>query len=132
MFTSLDTNGDGLLSPTELRLGLGMAGLKDIPEYLENIIELVTSDGNGKVNYTEFLAATLDKKIYHDESVLWEAFRVFDRNGDGKISKGELTSLVNEGSIEGVLARDVHEIMLEIDLNGDGDIDFQEFMQMMR
>merc|ERR1719301_231273 len=133
MFMQLDDNGDGLLSVQEMREGLQKAGLKDIPPDLQQIMEQVDSDGSGVIDYTEFLAATLDKKSYMQKDVCWSAFRVFDRNGDGKISMAELEQVLASGNVEEAMgAGAVKELMKEVDTNGDGEIDFQEFMQMMR
>jgi len=135
VFLQLDDNGDGLLSVKEMRDGLQKAGLKDIPPDLQEIMEQVDSDGSGVIDYTEFLAATLDKKSYIQEDVCWSAFRVFDRNGDGKISMQELEQVLSSGdaSVEQAMgANAVKELMKEVDVNGDGEIDFNEFMTMMR
>merc|ERR1711933_14487 len=91
----------------------------------------VDSDGSGVIDYTEFLAATLDQQVYLKEDVCWSAFRVFDRNGDGKITQDELKLVV--GEVSDTVGKDVvSKLMTEVDDNGDGAIDFQEFMNMMR
>mmetsp|Transcript_32416 Transcript_32416/g.51679 ORF Transcript_32416/g.51679 Transcript_32416/m.51679 type:complete len:504 (+) Transcript_32416:59-1570(+) len=131
-FMTLDENGDGLLTVNEMKEGLNRCGLKEIPADLQQIMEDVDSDGSGVIDYTEFLAATLDKKIYMAEDVCWQAFRIFDRNGDGKIDKKEIQLVLNDDGVQQAAAKDLAEIMTEIDKNGDGEIDFQEFMQMMR
>merc|ERR1711972_191883 len=61
-FMALDDNGDGLLTSAEMKEGLARAGLKEIPADLQQIMEDVDSDGSGVIDYTEFLAATLDKR----------------------------------------------------------------------
>jgi calcium-dependent protein kinase len=134
MFMALDNNGDGLLTAAEMKEGLAKAGLKDIPADLQAILEDVDADGSGVIDYTEFLAATLDKKLYFQEDVCWSAFRLFDRNGDGKISMEELKTVLNEGGndIADAIGKDLQAIINEVDANGDGQIDFQEFMVMMR
>merc|ERR1719487_2934317 len=131
-FMTLDNNGDGLLTVAELKEGLNKAGLKEIPPDLEQIMKDVDSDGSGVIDYTEFLAATLDKKVYMAEDVCWQPFRIFDRNGDGKISKDEIAHVLNDDGVQNAANRDMADLMAEIDKNGDGEIDFQEFMQMMR
>jgi calcium-dependent protein kinase len=52
-------------------------------------------DGNGSISYSEFLAASLDKNIYLQEERLWNAFKVFDRDGSGKITADELKTLLS-------------------------------------
>jgi len=132
-FMQLDKNGDGLLTPAELKDGLAKAGLKEIPPDLQAILEDVDSDGSGVIDYTEFLAATLDKRQYLQEDVCWSAFRLFDRNGDGKISKEELQAVLGDKGVEDALGtKQIAELLKEVDGNGDGVIDFQEFMDMMR
>jgi calcium-dependent protein kinase len=131
-FMALDENGDGLLTVNEMKEGLNRCGLKEIPPDLQQIMEEVDSDGSGVIDYTEFLAATLDKKVYMAEDVCWQAFRIFDRNGDGKISRSEIAAVLNDDDVKNSAAGDMAEIMKDIDTNGDGEIDFQEFMQMMR
>merc|ERR1719409_943447 len=104
----------------------------EMPLDLKRIMQEVDSDGSGVIDYTEFLAATLDRKQYVQEDVCWAAFRVFDKNGDGKISKDEIAHILGDGDVMSVAHRDLAELMQEIDNNGDGEIDSQEFMQMMR
>jgi len=131
IFMHLDHNGDGLLTAAEMKEGLSKAGLREIPDDLQAILEEVDSDGSGVIDYTEFLAATLDKQVYMKEDVCWQAFRIFDRNGDGKIDKAEINNVLNDDAVAGAADRDMAEIMKDIDKNGDGEIDFSEFMEMM-
>lgn len=132
-FISLDVNGDGLLTIEEMKEGLSKSGLEEMPADLLQILKDVDSDNSGVIDYTEFLAATLDKRAYIQEDVVWGAFRVFDRDGDGVITQDELRQVVAGGELEDVwTAVAIEEMMKEVDSNGDGLIDFQEFLLMMR
>mmetsp|Transcript_15505 Transcript_15505/g.32738 ORF Transcript_15505/g.32738 Transcript_15505/m.32738 type:complete len:504 (-) Transcript_15505:72-1583(-) len=132
-FIALDVNGDGMLSVKELKEGIKKSGLTSLAPDLQQIIEDVDSDRSGVIDYTEFLAATLDTRLYLQEDVCWSAFCVFDRNGDGRISQEELKEVLKHEGVEGMLgAQTVAELMSEIDTDGNGEIDFKEFMQMMR
>jgi calcium-dependent protein kinase len=132
-FLSLDSNGDGLLTLSELKEGLSQAGITELPQDLKQIMEGIDADGSGVIDYTEFLAATIEKRLYIQEDVCWTAFRVFDMNGDGKITPNELRMVLNNGNMESVV--DINataDLLKEVDRNGDGAIDFKEFMGMMR
>jgi len=94
---------------------------------VEDIMDSVDCDGSGEIDYTEFLAATLEKKQHIDEGACWSAFNLFDLNRDGKIDSHELKQLLDKTS-----TRSAVELVREADVNNDGFIDFQEFMKMMR
>merc|ERR1712107_412423 len=74
-------------------------------------------------------------EVVHEEDVCWSAFRVFDRNVDGKISKEELRQVLHDSSVQevaGTAAASIEVLMNDVDRNGDGEIDFQEFFAMMK
>lgn len=67
LFKVLDVDGDGSLSLEELKKGLHGK------ENGENILALLHSadtDGSGEINYTEFLAATIDQTVFMREDYL--------------------------------------------------------------
>ena len=51
---------------------------------------MIDTDGSGKIDYTEFLAATMEKSLYMKEEKLMMNFKMLDLDGNGKISKEEL------------------------------------------
>merc|ERR1712039_795173 len=121
IFTQLDEDGNGILTVAELHKGLRSAKIA-IPEEFSSIMEAVDSDNSGYIDYTEFIAATLQRKQYIQENTLWSAFRFFDRNGDGKISQRELSTVLstNKEMLGSIGGGDVEDIMSEVDANGDG------------
>jgi len=131
-FTALDSNGDGLLSCAEIKSGLEKAGVRKTASDLELICDGIDTDGSGVIDYTEFLAAALDKRSYLSEQACWTAFKVFDLDGDDKISAQEIRAVLeDEGVGEEVAAQRSAEVVRCIDKNGDGVIDFKEFWSMM-
>merc|ERR1712187_150023 len=126
IFMQLDGNGDGKLTVNEMKEGIQKAGLKEIPSDLAQIMQDVDSDGSGQIDYTEFLAATLDKRVYMKEDVCWSAFRIFDRNGDGKISQEELKKVLHNDEVADVAGTEaIAKLLQEVDNNGDAVIDFE-------
>merc|ERR1712187_901153 len=88
---------------------------------------------NDVIDYAEFLASALNAKQYLQENLCWSAFRVFDRDGNGRISVSELASVLQNDNVEKAMGSSaIKEVMSQVDTNADGEIDFKEFMIMMR
>lgn len=58
------------------------------------ILRAADTDGNGTINYTEFLAATMDATTFLRDNYLKTAFAMFDTDGSGKIDSSELLQLL--------------------------------------
>jgi calmodulin len=67
-----------------------------------------------------------------DESKLVDLFRLFDRNGDGKIVRTELRTVMTSVSGERVAEDEVNDMLNEADTNTDGNIDLAEFILVMK
>lgn len=125
-FKALDVNNDGTLTPQEVREGMTKHKI-DVPEDLEALMRAVDSDGSGVIDYSEFIAATMTTKQYARKEVMWAAFRFFDLDGDGSITREELSKVMKENPE----AASIAEMIREVDLDGDGTISFDEFCTMM-
>jgi len=126
IFNTLDKDKNGTLTLEEVREGVSKLGDKNI-----NVEELFTSidtDKSGVINYTEFLASTIDQKIYLKEEKLYEAFKTFDKDNSGKISIDEVKQILR---IENSNDQAVEEMIKSFDINNDGEIDYNEFLTMM-
>jgi calcium-dependent protein kinase len=127
---SLDVNGDGSLTIDELKKGLEG---KENGEELLVIMKGADTDGSGEINYTEFLAATIDANVFLREDYLRTAFNMFDKDHSGKIDNEEVIALLSGEDLSVHVSKNaIGAAMKEIDANGDGEIDFEEFMEMMK
>lgn len=133
MFSTLDVDKDGTITMLELKNGIDKLQLAGLPDNMKELMLAMDSDGSGSIDYTEFLAATLDQKQYEQENVCWAAFQVFDSDHSGSISKAELEKVLASGELEEVMgSKAVDRVLKECDADNDGQIDFGEFMKMMR
>jgi calcium-dependent protein kinase len=132
VFTTVDVNGDGTLTVAEIRAALERASITLPPDF-DSMVAEIDSDGSGFIDYMEFIAATMDRKVYNKRELCWRAFSVFDRDGDGRISLAEFSQVLQDDSLQRSIGTDkLREMIQEFDLNGDGEIDFDEFMAMMQ
>jgi calcium-dependent protein kinase len=93
------------------------------------LLQAADTDNSGEINYTEFIAATIDTNIYMREDYLKTAFRMFDTDNSGKIDNEEVVALISGEELGNLVSKDaIRAAMAEIDANGDGEIDFEEFM----
>jgi len=137
IFLALDMDDDGLVTVSDFHTAFEQAGLT-VPADLEAIVFEVDANKSGAIDYTEFLAATLGESHYLQKDRCWAAFLVFDRNGDGKITKDELEISLgdpdpwkDEGGAFEHFPEAIADVLQASDLNGDGYLDFSEFMHMM-
>ena len=130
-FSLFDKNGDGYISSDELGTVTRSLGLSPTESEVRDMISEVDADGSGTVDFQEFLAMMARKMNGMDGEVeLREAFRVFDKDGNGFISSAELRHvMITLG--EKLTNEEVDEMIREADLNGDGEVDYEEFVKMM-
>ncbi len=95
------------------------------------MINEVDADGNGTIDFPEFLSLMARKmKDTDTEEELIEAFKVFDRDGNGFISAAELRHVMTNLG-EKLTDEEVDEMIREADVDGDGQINYEEFVKMM-
>ena len=105
--------------------------LVDDEQELIKAFQSVDSDHNNKIDYTEFLAANLDEKIFLKQEKLKEAFRTFDINDTGAIKKEDIIRVLKLENLEdkNIIANSIIE---ENDYDKDGKINFNDFMMIMK
>ena len=131
LFFELDIKGKGVITKEDLFRGMDECyDHKITKEEVNEIFSRIDYDNNGTISFDEFLKAAIDKKKLLTDEKLKAAFSLFDMNGDGDIEAKELQEIIGENNdIEdnNVWAK----MIAEVDLDGNGVIDFEEFKTMM-
>ncbi|RDY01991.1 Calmodulin-like protein 8 [Mucuna pruriens] len=130
-FGLFDKDGDGCITVEELATVIRSLDQNPTEEELQDMINEVDADGNGTIEFVEFLNLMAKKMKETDaEEDLKEAFKVFDKDQNGYISASELRHvMINLG--EKLTDEEVEQMIKEADLDGDGQVNYDEFVKMM-
>ena len=83
----MDKDKTGYINAQELKEAIAKENLQISDQEIDQIILEVDEYGNGKINYSEFLAATVSIKNFINEEKLWMIFKHFDVDDTDYISK---------------------------------------------
>jgi len=137
VFDTFDREKQGFITAEMVSAMLSMMGLKFNQSELMEVIAEIDEDGSGQIEFDEFLI--LAKKFMTEdededsgelEKELKEAFRLYDKEGNGYITTKVLKTILAE--LDSSLSdEDLDGMIEEIDEDGSGTVDFDEFMEMM-
>ncbi|XP_072043261.1 neo-calmodulin-like [Amphiura filiformis] len=135
-FLLIDKNGDGKVTAKELGAVLKQVGQNPDKKQLKDMIASVDKDGSGTLDFYEFLELMKMqlKEQPEDNSLLINpqllaAFKFYDKNGDGKVSKKEIKQSLKKVLGKGFsdeIAIVSEEMIAEADSDGDGKISYND------
>ncbi|EGG02964.1 uncharacterized protein MELLADRAFT_65992 [Melampsora larici-populina 98AG31] len=132
VFSLFDKDGDETITAKELGTIMRSLGQNPTEAELGDMIKEVDADGNGAIDFPEFLTMMSRKmKNTDSEAEIREAFKVFDKDGNGFISVEEVERVMSNLG-EKLTDEEIQKMHREADVNGDGEISYEEFVKMMQ
>ena len=127
----LDKTHDGTLTSEEIQEGLTnvMGNVRGNLKEFEKLMIALDRDGNGVIDYSEFLTAAVDKHKLLSKDNMRTAFKMIDKDGSGYITIDEIKEAFDIHSSNDM--KIIKDIMDEVDKNHDGHITFEEFSECM-
>lgn len=103
-------------------------GAAEAEEEVSKIMQQVDKNNSGAIDYSEFVAASINRQQVLSQKRLETAFKTIDKDGSGSLSVDELKQLFGGGKVPDEIWKQIIE---EVDKNGDGQISLNEFKEMM-
>ncbi|CAL4095476.1 unnamed protein product, partial [Meganyctiphanes norvegica] len=134
VFKMFDKENTGFIMTDNFGNILNQLGQQFDEDELKNKINETDSAKEGKVNFEKFCVIIAPFMEEEDEAALQEelreAFRLYDKEEFGYITTDTLREILKE--LDNKLSEDDLDNMIEeIDEDGSGTVDFDEFMEMM-
>ncbi|CAG9321264.1 unnamed protein product [Blepharisma stoltei] len=132
VFEHLDLDHNGYITLEELKQGLNAVGITDSSE-IERIFDVLNDTEakiNGGIRYSDFLAATLNRKAALTESTLWAAFKYFDHDNSGKITPSNIYLALKRTGVD-IPAEEMEKMLKEEGISTSHKIDFADFKKIV-
>ena len=128
-FDKIDENKDGEISKEELIKCLET--IYPTPEAVKKTNEIfaeIDFNNDNSISFSEFLTVNMKKEKLLNEDMLIKAFKLFDLDGNGYITIHELKETM---PLQITNNQQWIDLVKEVDQNGDCQISFSEFKEMM-
>ena len=134
VYLQIDCNNDGKIDEKEfviqLKSIIEKTGEKIDENYLKKVFENIDIDKSGTVEYSEFVAASVEKELILKEENLKESFDFFDKNKNGLINLEDLRVVFKK--FKGFSQEEFNSIVSDVDVDENNEIDFEEYKNVMK
>jgi len=132
-FKQMDANNDGALSREEIKTFLLDSGFDNA--FIEEFIVTFDENSDGKVTFDEYTQKLGsipkgERGVSHWKTV----FKHFDKDGSGFLEVSELPKILEEANVDSsnFSAQDFKDWVAEMDADGDGKINYNEFLKFIK
>lgn len=131
-FNIFDKDKDGFITVKELEAAMVALGYNLSNEEIRNLVSYYDKDASGTVDLSEFISLMTHKiQEQEEENEILEIFELYDRNGDGYLSKEELEMVLKEAG-ENIKSEDLDVFFEVADADGDKLLNYYEFSKIMK
>lgn len=131
VFRSITAKSSGDLTFSDLEEAFGEVGIDGATEHIEELKKCLDFDKNGKIKYTDFLLATINKNEALTEANISFAFHHFDTDNNGFITLDNLVEAFNREG-KGLGAEEIKDILAQADISNTGKISIDDFVKIMK
>merc|ERR1712233_5008 len=127
-FSLFDRDGDGKIAAKEIGIVMRSLGQMPTEEELQTIVDGVGSDSIDFPKFCQVMKDNMKDPATAEE--IKEAFRVFDKDGEGFVSCSELRHVMTNLG-EKLTEEEIEEMIREADDDNDGQIKYEDFVKTM-
>ena len=130
-FNMFDTNHDGTINSQKIGELMRKLGKKPTESQLNQIIGNIAKNGSKQIGFDDFVELMEQKNKENDPEIeIINMFQIFNKENNGLISNEELFHIIRTFG-ETLTDEEIREIITEADVDGDGYINYEEFVRMM-
>ena len=134
-FLAFDKEGTGMIASSEVKHVFEMMGVKEDDEDIFRLLSDIDPDNTGLIHYSDFKVRVLERELARllgsDESELLDAYVAMggDEDGGGCVDAKKLIQTIKH---EFQMTIDIEKLIEEIDEDGSGEIEFDEFKALLQ
>ena len=127
-FNAIDTDHSGFININELHNAFKQANIKISEEEIKNII--ANSDEKDKLDYTEFILASLNQKKLVDKDKLISAFKHFDMDDSGFIDASDVKNALLRSGKKIINSEDIDVMLAEVTALNQHKVSLEDFLNL--
>lgn len=131
VFRNITAKSSGDLTFGDLEDAFKDSGMDGATDHIEELKKCLDFDKDGKIKYTDFLLATINKNEALTEANVKFAFHHFDTDNNGFITLDNLVEAFHREG-KGLEAEEIKEILAQADISNTGKISLEDFAKIMK
>jgi len=131
LFNLFDKDGNGSITTDELAAVFKELGKNITEKELKEMIKKVDCNDNGCIEFDEFIRMlNLKAQSLFKEKEILDAFKAIDQDGNGYLTAEELRQVLTRYG-EKLSSEEAENMVRQADIDGDGKVNYEEFVQMV-